>query len=130
LEYLIEDDPDIDLTGLESFSFARESDIEYALGISNLGTTGRLYLNCYTGKCHYEKTYRCTKTRCHGTGEERECEDYESTCTDTYFKKSIHAQVNAEDQDQAHVVVIIVIIVNLLIIMIIVPAHMMMILKT
>ena len=40
LEYLIEDDPDIDLTGLKTFSFTRESDLEYSLSISNLGTTG------------------------------------------------------------------------------------------
>ena len=35
LEYLIEEDPDIDLTGLESFSFIKDSDVEYDLNISN-----------------------------------------------------------------------------------------------
>ena len=64
LEYLIEGDPDIDLTGLQNFSFSKEYDIDYSLSVSNLGTTGKLYFNCYTSKCHYEKTYRCTKTRC------------------------------------------------------------------
>ena len=87
LEYLIEDDPDIDLTGLESFSFSKEYDIEYFLSVSNLGTTGRLYLNCYTGKCHYEKTYSCIETRCHGSGDDEECEDNQTTCTSTYSEK-------------------------------------------
>ena len=87
LEYLIEDDPDIDLTGLKSFSFSKTSDIEYSLDVSNLGTTGRLYLSCYTGKCHYEKAYRCTKTRCYGSGDDEECEDYETTCYDTFSQK-------------------------------------------
>ena len=87
LEYLIEDDPDIDLSGLKSFSFTNAYDLEYSLGISNLGTTGRLYLHCYTGKCHYEKTYRCKKTRCTGSGDDEKCEEYETTCTDTYSEK-------------------------------------------
>ena len=87
LEYLIEDDPDIDLTGLKSFSFTKESDLEYNLSISNLGTTGRLYLNCYTGECQFEKTYRCKKTRCSGGGEDRHCYSYESTCFDRYSEE-------------------------------------------
>ena len=87
LDLLIEDDPDIDLRGLKSFTFSRTYDVEYTLGVSNLGTTGRLYLSCYTGRCHYEKTYECTKTRCHGSGEDEECEDYETNCTDTYSQK-------------------------------------------
>jgi len=87
LEYLIEDDPDIDLTGLKSFSFSRISDVEYDLGISNLGTTGKLYLNCYTGKCYYEKEYECTETRCTGSGEDRECETYDTTCYTGYSKE-------------------------------------------
>jgi hypothetical protein len=60
LEYLIEEDPDIDLTGLKSFSFIKDSDVEYDLNISNLGTTGRLYLDCFTGKCNYKRSYSCS----------------------------------------------------------------------
>jgi len=87
LEYLIEDDPDIDLTGLKTFSFTRESDLEYSLSISNLGTTGNLYLNCYAGTCYYKKTYKCTKTRCYGSDDDERCEDYETTCTDIESQK-------------------------------------------
>ena len=84
LEYLIEDDPDIYVAGLESFSFGAKSDIEYKEGVSNLGTTGKLYLKCYKGKCYYEKTYTCIKTRCYKVGDDEECEDYEDECTDSY----------------------------------------------
>jgi len=86
LEYLIEDDPDIDLTGLKSFSFTRISDVEYDLGISNLGTTGKLYLNCYTGECHYEGEYQCTDEICHGSDDER-CETIITTCYGRYSKE-------------------------------------------
>ena len=87
LEYLIEDDPDIDLTGLKNFSFTKAYDVEYSLGISNLGTTGKLYLNCFTGKCHYEYSYSCTTTRCSGSGSERECETVDDTCYESYSKE-------------------------------------------
>lgn len=66
LELLKEDDPDIYCPRLKSFSFKRESgNLEYSTGMSNLGATGRLYLNCYTGKCKYMKNSTCTKRRCH-----------------------------------------------------------------
>ena len=87
LEYLIEDDPDIDLTGLKSFSFEKTNDVEYSLDVSNLGNTGRLFLHCYTGKCHFKKNYRCTETRCTGRGDDEKCREYETICTDTYSEK-------------------------------------------
>ena len=45
------------------------------------------------------------------------------------LKKSILAQINAENQEKLHVEVLIVLLLNLLILKIIVPALMMMILK-
>jgi len=84
-ENFIEDDPDIDLTGLKSFSFTGKYDLYYKADLSNLGTTGKLYFDCYTGKCKYEKTYSCTKETCTINEDEKvECTSYESTCTDSY----------------------------------------------
>ena len=65
LEYFKEDDPDIDLTGLKGFSFSQishDEHDEYSPTMSNLGTTGKLYFDCYKGSCTYEKSYRCEKT--------------------------------------------------------------------
>ena len=90
LVYLIEDDPDIDLTGLKSFSFTKASDLDYHLGKSNLGTIGRLYLNCFLGKCYYEESYSCTRTTCTGSGSERECETESDTCYKTYSNEDYH----------------------------------------
>ena len=82
LELLKENDPDIYCPGLKSFSFTEEpANLEYATGMSNLGTTGRLYLNCYTGKCRYMKNSTCTRRRCYtNRWNETICEDYTDYC--------------------------------------------------
>ena len=80
LDYLIEDDPVIDLTGLKSFSFSSSENKEYFPSISNLGTTGKLYFDCFVGKCKYEEEYECDRTECHGEGDDRECTTYTDTC--------------------------------------------------
>lgn len=82
LDYLIENDPDIDLTGLRGFSFIERGNEPYSPSISNLGTTGKIYFDCYEGKCKYEKKYTCEKTRCTGSGEKKKCEKYKTTCYD------------------------------------------------
>ena len=82
LEYFKEDDPDIDLTGLKGFSFSQISHDEYSPTMSNLGTTGKLFFDCYKGSCTYEKSYRCKKTECTGEGEDRKCHTYYDTCYD------------------------------------------------
>ncbi|MBO6243509.1 MAG: hypothetical protein J6O41_02940 [Clostridia bacterium] len=87
-EYFIEDDPDIDLSGLKSFSFVAKYDIDYSPSVSNLGTTGKLYMDCYTGKCKYQTSYSCTQRICTQTDDDKqECEDIETTCYDYYSEK-------------------------------------------
>ena len=50
LEYLIENDPDIDLSGIISFQFSSSiKSLEYYPGKSNLGSTGEISLDCYNG---------------------------------------------------------------------------------
>ena len=80
LDYLEENNPDIDLTGIKKFSFSSGSIKEYNPSLPNLGNTGRLFLNCYTGKCTYVEYYTCYYEECYGEGEEEECYEYEDTC--------------------------------------------------
>ena len=129
LEYLIEDDPDIDLTGLKSFSFEKTNDVEYSFDVSNLGNTGKLYLHCYTGKCHFEKTYECTVTRCTGSGDDQECEEYETTCTSTYSQKEYTCSNECRRSKSSSCGSYSCHSSKLAIIMIIVPAHLMIIQK-
>ena len=84
LEYLLENDPDIDLTGLSGFSFSQTTNDEYSPTMSNLGTTGKIYFDCYTGSCTYKKSYSCKKTKCTGTGNNKKCHTYYDTCYDYY----------------------------------------------
>jgi hypothetical protein len=51
LKYYEEEDPNIDLTGIKSFHFSRGAIQEYNPDTSNLGTTGKLFYNCYIGSC-------------------------------------------------------------------------------
>ena len=49
---LEEHDPDIDLSGIKFISFyLYDYMLEYEPGMSNLGETGKLILDCYTGYC-------------------------------------------------------------------------------
>ena len=80
-QYLDEDDPNIDLTGIKSFTFGSGDIPDYSPGQPNLGNTGKLFFDCYAGKCSYEYSYPCTYQQCTGEGEEKECHEVESTCT-------------------------------------------------
>ena len=54
LDYMEEIYPDIDITGLNSFDFELSSDsYDYSPEMDNLGNTGKIYLDCYEGKCSY-----------------------------------------------------------------------------
>ena len=95
LKYLEENDPDIDLTGIKSFSFnyiPSKANNEYYYGITNLGNTGKIYLVCYKGVCKYYTEYDCSKTVC------EEDEYGEETCweeTDTCKKSKSFDDISA-----------------------------------
>ena len=58
--YMEENNPDIDLTGLKSFYFELSLDkYEYSPEMSNLGNTGNIYLDCYLGECTYQTISTC-----------------------------------------------------------------------
>ena len=97
LDLLEENDPDIDLTGLKSFSFISKSNMEYYPGMSNLGDTGKLYFDCFSGECKYREEYTCYKERCTGSGEDKECYEYKTTCTDTYWEDSYTCSNNCRE---------------------------------
>ena len=63
LNYIEENNPDIDLTGISSFEFISRNFMEYSDGMSNLGTTGKIFFDCYEGECYYKKRYSCRKKR-------------------------------------------------------------------
>ena len=74
LEFLEENDPDIDVGGLRTFSFNRHyKSFEYSPGISNLGTTGKISVDCYLGKC---KVLIEDKTCYDEDGDEYDCSTY------------------------------------------------------
>ena len=52
-----ENNPNINLTGIYSFSFDYSSPYnpEYYESIPNLGYTGKPIYDCYRGECHYYK---------------------------------------------------------------------------
>ena len=61
---LEEKDPDIDLSGIKDiFFYSKDGRQEYQPEVSNLGETGELIFDCYTGYCtawtdrYYESTY-------------------------------------------------------------------------
>ena len=74
LNYAEEEDPDIDLTGINSFNFISSFDnYDYSPGMANLGTTGKIHLDCYIGECHFSETYDCSDS------------EGSSTCTHDYY---------------------------------------------
>ena len=58
--YKEENYPDIDITGIKSFKFVSSLDsFEYSPGMSNLGNTGKIYLECFIGECTFSYSYVC-----------------------------------------------------------------------
>ena len=97
LEFLEENDPDIDLSGLKSFSFDPKINSEYFDGMSNLGDTGKLYFDCFSGECEYKRTYSCTKEKCTGSGKNKKCTKYQAKCTNYYWKDSYKCSENCRE---------------------------------
>jgi len=68
-----ENNPDIDLTGIRSFQFSSSLDAyEYKPGMSNLGKTGKLYLDCFIGECITSTEEDCTDS----DGNDSTCTEY------------------------------------------------------
>ena len=82
LDYLVEDDPEIYLTLLSRMDFSDYGSTAYVEGMSNLGFTGKLMLDCYEGVCYYEYKYDCSYEECTGEGEDRKCKTIKKTCKD------------------------------------------------
>ena len=74
LNYMEEKDPDIDLTGIQSFQFISPTNYEYSPGMSNLGKTGKIYLDCFVGQCVTTTTSDCT-----------DADGNDSTCTEYHY---------------------------------------------
>ena len=72
LNYMEEIDPDIDLTGIKSFNFISSSNYEYSPGMSNLGKTGKIYLDCFIGECITSTIEDCTDS----DGNDSTCTEY------------------------------------------------------
>lgn len=79
---LQENDPNIDLSGIKDISFnSFDKRLEYQPGISNLGETGQLILDCYTGFCrawtdiYYEYTKKVPNYECSNY-----CRTHEKRC--------------------------------------------------
>jgi hypothetical protein len=69
--YKEENYPDIEITGIKSFNFVSSLDsFEYSLGMSNLGNTGKIYLDCFIGECIFSYLVDCSD------------EDGPATCTE------------------------------------------------
>ena len=70
---LEENNPDRDINSISSFSFKDFTPEDYSPNLPNLGTTGRLVYDCYTGTCseYVEKT--CSKKVCEKIGNETQC---------------------------------------------------------
>ena len=102
--YFEENDPDITITGLKSFDFISSLDTyEYSPRMSNLGNTGKIYLDCFLGECVFTHTYDCSDDEGSGTcteyhyyedhGCSNECRRtrfYECSKTYCYDKSSYH----------------------------------------
>ena len=75
IKKLEENDPFIDLSGIQSFSFDKtdSNNPEYNSQVPNLGYTGELIFDCYKGSCKYYREYQC----------EIECDEDESCFTKT-----------------------------------------------
>ena len=66
--YMEENDPDINITGIKSFNFVSSLDsFEYSPRMSNLGNTGKIYLDCFVGECTFSYTYDCSDEDGSGT---------------------------------------------------------------
>lgn len=85
LDYMEEIDPDIDISGLDSFNFTSTSFLlDYYPEMSNLGTTGIIYLDCYMGDCYVSTGSRSCEDA-HGNPRSCTVKDYltEHACSDT-----------------------------------------------
>ena len=83
-----ENDPFIDLSGIQSFSFLNkaENNPEYNSTISNLGYTGELIFDCYQGRCLYYREYECKVEVC--DSDDSNCHYEDSICKEypSYFE--------------------------------------------
>ena len=91
---LIENDPDRNITSLSSFDFYDYTPEEYSPDLPNLGTTGRLYYNCYSGICtkYVEKT--CEKEVCEKVGNETKCHYEKYDCS--YYSDYLYHPCSSE----------------------------------
>ena len=102
--YKEENDPSIDITGIKSFNFVSSLDtFEYSPGMSNLGNTGKIYLDCFIGECIFSYTYDCDDGSCtayeyyedHGCSEEcRKTRFYQCSYSFCFGKSSNYYEGN------------------------------------
>ena len=90
LNYYKEEEPNIDLTGVKSFHFSKGAIQEYRPETSNLGTTGKLFYNCFLGTCTFGEDYACTK---------RVCYQVKKTKYFKVEKKSKYSSTDYDDDD-------------------------------
>ena len=61
-ESVEQEDPDIYITGLKKVEFNHKLESEYHEGMSNLGNTGDIKINCFLGTCKYDFKKLCKFT--------------------------------------------------------------------
>ena len=68
LDYLEENDPDLIITGLSFFQFLeKKNPKEYNISEPNLGSTGKIIFDCFSGECTFKQASTCYKTKCSGS---------------------------------------------------------------
>ena len=67
-----ENDPDIIITGLSSIQFLeKKNPEEYNVSEPNLGSTGKIILDCFSGECIFRELTTCYKTVCKKTSKKK-----------------------------------------------------------
>ena len=82
-----ENDPDIIITGLSSIQFLeKKNPEEYNISEPNLGSTGKIILDCFSGECNFRESSTCYKTVCKSSNKKSSCKTEAYECYKDFSK--------------------------------------------
>ena len=85
--YFEENDPDIIITGLSSIQFLEKKyPEEYKESEPNLGSTGKIILDCFRGECNFKELTTCSKYECRSSNKKTSCRTVYYKCYKDYYK--------------------------------------------
>ena len=108
INHFEENDPDIIITGLSSIQFLeKKNPEEYNVSEPNLGSTGKIILDCFSGECIFRELTTCYKTVCKKTSKKNHHEKLRNmNVIKIFLNLFMNVQMNAELKGNFHVILV------------------------